>query len=162
MRYLEKGVSEKKRLTSMIPESLKTKCIDDDALFDMLSTYKKILRVFEIVFNDTNLKYDNGWIEEEINKPEFITKLMSSRAGIDYTLLKNKRTHIYVRTSPTSLRLFYETDKSKFNVELEIDGAKLSISKQRPNHVLAAGNEKLEISKLPQDFMYLITEIFQR
>ena len=162
LRSLEKGISRSKKLKNMMSDQDAAKCVDNDELFKMLSHYKIIIQVFENIFNDRNLKYSNAWIEDELNDPAFISKLMSAAPGLDFTLLKNKRTHIYVRTLPSSIRLYLEVDKEKYGLELEIDGSKLCISKMRPEHVLGVGDEKREISKLPQDFIYLITEIFTR
>ena len=162
LKNIEKGISTIRRLRYAIPDSFDAKGVNNDELFDMLNLYSQIIRILGLIFNDANLKYDNAWIEEELNKTEFITKLTLAAPGTDFTILKNKKTHLYVRTLSSSIKLFLITDKHKFNIDLNIDGSKLTMFKECPTHAVSVENASLEISTLPSDFMHLVSSIFKR
>lgn len=162
LKNIEKGLSTIRRLRYALPDSFDAKGVNNDELFDMLNLYYQIIRTLGLIFNDANLKYDNAWIEEELNKTEFITKLTLAAPGTDFTILKNKKTHIYVRTLPSSIRLFLITDNHKFNIDLNIDGSKLTMFKECPTHAVSVENASLEISTLPSDFIHLVSSIFRK
>ncbi len=130
-----------------------------------LEYYNRINKVFNYIFNDDNLRYDNKWLIDELNSESISNKLLKMTFDSELEILKTSKHKISVAARRHALILKFdkkvsETKIYKTSQTLCLIGGEITLHNDILTHNLNAKLENLAIAKLPLDFTYMLSYIF--